>query len=62
MLKDISKNYLNSDKLYDNDETQNPYGFIGNMKKPFTLLTWLASKSVPGKSKTGDGSGAGYFL
>ena len=43
-VKDICKNYLSSDKLYDVDETQNPYGFIGNMKKPFTVITWLASK------------------
>ena len=42
-VKDIMKNYL---RIPDNkvglvEETQNKYGFIGNMKKPFTLLTWL---------------------
>ena len=47
-VEDIIKNYLSSDKLFDMDETQNPYGFIGNMRKPFTVLTMLASKSVPG--------------
>ena len=36
-VEDICKNYLSSDKLYDVDETQNPYGFIGNMRKPFTI-------------------------
>ena len=46
-VKNIVEKYLSSNKLYDIDETQNPYGFIGNMKKPFTILTWLASKSVP---------------
>ena len=60
-VEDICKNYLSSDKLYDNDETENPYGFIGNMKKPFTILTWLASKSVPSKVAKG-GSTAGYFF
>ena len=38
-VKEIIKNYLLSDKDVDIDETQNPYGFIGNMKKPFTTLT-----------------------
>ena len=42
------KKLPSSDKLYDMDETQNPYGFIGNMRKPFTVLTMLASKSVLG--------------
>ena len=46
-VKEIIKNYLLSDKNVDADETQNPYGFIGNLKKPFTTLTWLATKSVP---------------
>ena len=60
-VKDIVKKFLLSDKNVDVDDTQNPYGFYGNMKKPFYLLTWLASKSVPaevgGKSAT-----AGYFF
>ena len=61
-VKDILKNYLKVDKINEIEETQNPYGFIGNMKKPFTLLTWLASKSVSGKSKTGEDSSAGYVF
>ena len=47
-VEDICKNYLSTDKLYDVDETENPYGFYGNMRKPFTIMTMLASKSVPG--------------
>jgi len=31
----------------DVDETINPYGFIGNLKKPFQVLVWLASKGQP---------------
>ena len=60
-VKDICTNYLSSDKLYDVDETQNPYGFIGNMRKPFTVLTMLASKSVPGNASGKDAT-AGYFF
>ncbi len=60
-VQEICKNYLSSDKLYDVDETQNPYGFIGNMRKPFTVLTMLASKSVPGNISGKDAT-AGYFF
>ena len=60
-VDDICKNYLSTNKLYDVDETQNPYGFIGNMKKPFTLMTWLASKSVPASASKEDAT-AGYFF
>ena len=60
-IKEIIKKYLLSDKNIDVDETQNPYGFIGNMKKPFTLMTWLASKSVPATASKED-STAGYFF
>ena len=55
-VTDIIKEYLKSDKIGTIDETQNKYGFIGNLKKPFSVITWLASKSVayngPGKDST----------
>ena len=62
-VKDIVKNYLKTDKLNDDnvDKTQNPYGFLGNLRKPFTILTWLASKSVPGTSGKEDAT-AGYLF
>ena len=41
----------------DIDETVNTYGFIGNLKKPFNVLVWLASKSKPK-----DGKLPGYFF
>ena len=41
----------------DIDETVNNYGFIGNLKKPFHVLVWLASKSKPK-----DGKLPGYFF
>ena len=59
-VKDIIKNKLNDDREVDIDPTQNVYGFIGNMRKPFTLLMWLASKSVPEASK--DDATAGYLF
>lgn len=44
---DILLNYLKTDKIGIVDKSSNKYGFIGNMRKPFTVLIWLASKSVP---------------
>ena len=35
---------------YEIDRTTNEYKFIGNLRKPFTTLVWLASKSVPSNS------------
>ena len=43
---------------YEIDPTTNKYKFIGNLRKPFTTLVWLASKSVPSKS----GSNTAGFL
>ena len=60
-VKDIVKEYLLSEKEVFVDETENPYGFIGNLKKPFTILTWLASKSVPA-NVAGQSSSAGFFF
>ena len=36
-----------------------PYGFIGNMRKPFYTLQWLCPKAVPTTSKTTGKSGEG---
>ena len=60
-VKEIIKEYLLSNKEVDVDETQNPYGFLGNLKKPFTIITWLAAKSVPG-TVSGGSATAGYFF
>ena len=61
-VEDILTKYLKADKIGDIEETQNTYGFIGNMKKPFTIITWLASKSVSGSAKPGEDSSAGYVF
>jgi len=44
-VKKIGEDYLKTD--IDADTTQNQYGFYGNLKRPFNLLVWLASKAVP---------------
>ena len=61
-VKKIIKDHLKDQNEADVDETENKYKFLGNMRKPFTLLTWLAAKSVPSKSDTATGSTAGYFF
>jgi len=43
----IITEYLKPDKETEIDTTSNDYGFIGNLRKPFTVLVWLASKAVP---------------
>jgi len=60
-VNNILKDYIKTDKNIEIDPTQNPYGFIGNMKKPFSIITWLASKSVPGKGSSKDSS-AGFLF
>ena len=57
-VEDILKDYLKTSKVGKIDKSSNKYGFIGNLRKPFTLLIWLASKAVPEKS----GSGTAGFL
>ena len=59
-VKNIIKNVLNSNKPQNIEETSNSYNFIGNLKKPFYTLTWLAAKCIPaGKSY---GKSAGFFF
>ena len=60
-VKDIVKKYLKTEKKIECDKTQNPYGFLGNLRKPFTVLMWLASKGVPG-TVSGEDATAGYFF
>lgn len=50
-VNDILKNYLKTSQIGTIDKTQNKYAFIGNLRKPFTVLVWLASKGVPDTSK-----------
>ena len=59
-VKDILEKILNTKKIGKLDKTQNRYGFIGNLRKPFTVLVWLASKGVPADS-SGDAT-AGFVF
>ena len=56
----ILKNILKANKIGTIDPTSNKYSFIGNLRKPFTVLTWLASKSAP--VVEGGGGTAGFFF
>jgi hypothetical protein len=49
-VNDILKNYLKTSQIGTIDKSSNKYGFLGNMKKPFSVLVWLASKAVPESS------------
>lgn len=60
-VEDILKNYLKTDKIGKMDKTQNKYGFIGNLRKPFTLLVWLASKGVPESSSADATAGFVFY-
>lgn len=59
-VENIVKEYLRTNKPIEVDQTSNKYGFIGNLRKPFTVLVWLASKAVPEITK--EDSTAGYVF
>jgi hypothetical protein len=48
-VKKILKDVLKTTKFKDENiqEVANTYSFIGNIKKPFNILTWLCPKSLP---------------
>ena len=58
-VQNILKNILKTKRINNIEETKNPYAFIGNMRKPFSVLVWLASKSVPQSSTD---SSAGFLF
>ena len=57
-VRDILKKYVKTEKELIINETENPYGFIGNLKKPFSIITWLAAKSV----SSSKGSSTGFLF
>lgn len=57
ILKDVLK--TTKFDTEDIEKSQNKYPFIGNSRKPFTTLVWLASKSVPVSSGN---SSAGFVF
>ncbi len=57
-VRSILEEYLEANKIKQLDETSNPYGFVGNSRKPFTILIWLSAKSVPAEN----GGSAGFVF
>ena len=51
ILKDVLK--TNKFKSQNIERTSNSYSFIGTLKKPFHVLTWLGPKSIPSTSSSG---------
>ena len=59
-VKQILKDSLNVGEDYsDVDPTANSYGFVGNLRKPFATLVWLAKKSV---TTVNGGKSAGFLF
>ena len=70
-ISDIVSSILNStvasdssDRNTDIETTQNTYSFIGNSRKPFHTITWLAKKAIPeqGGGITNTEGTAGFFF
>lgn len=59
ILSDSS--FLGTKKKLDIEETENNYNFIGNNRRPFYALLWLARKSIP-KTPKSKGNSAGFFF
>lgn len=52
ILKDVLKTKKYKSKNIE--KTSNSYSFIGTLKKPFHVLTWLGPKGVPATSSSGN--------
>jgi hypothetical protein len=52
ILKDVLKTKKYKSKNIE--KTSNSYSFIGTLKKPFHILTWLGPKGVPSTSSSGN--------
>ena len=58
-----NKDYLNTEKDIDVEETDGLYSFCGNNKKPFYIINWLSKKAVPSNGNPDAlENSAGYFL
>jgi hypothetical protein len=61
-VTEILNTVLKTSKKKFIEKTQNSYAFYGNTKKPFTVLTWLAPKSIPAIAKSSPVKGTAGFL
>lgn len=61
-VKKIISEQLLTDQIKIIEDTSNQYNFIGNLRKPFTVLVWLASKSVPVSNTSNNKDGDAGFV
>jgi len=59
--EDIIKEYVRTQRPVEIDKSSNTYTFLGNSRKPFSLLVTLASKAVPEISKEDSTAGFVFF-
>ena len=59
--EDIIKEYIRTKKTVEIDTSSNTYAFLGNSRKPFSLLVTLASKAVPEIAKEDSTAGFLFF-
>lgn len=55
------KNYLDTKKELDIEDTVNNYNFIGNNRKPYYAMNWLSKKAISAQYQK-KGVNAGYFF
>ena len=60
-VEDILKEYIRTNKPVNIEKSSNVYNFIGNSRKPFSLIVTLASKAVPEISKEDTSAGFVFF-
>ena len=61
-ISDILSDNLKTEKELFIDETSNNYNFIGNVRKPFYTINWLAKKSIPiSDGKKGQSAGFMFY-
>lgn len=58
----ILKEVLKTNRVNEIEKTMNEYTFMGNFKKPFTVLTWLCPKSIPTAGTSSPTAGTAGFL
>lgn len=59
-VENILKDTLKVDEdRFKVEPTSNAYGFIGNLRKPFPVITWLAKKSI---SNSAQGKSSGFLF
>ena len=59
-VTNILKNKLQTQKPLDIEISMNTYNFIGNNRKPFYIINWLAKKCIPKNFRKG--ASAGFFF